>query len=81
VRFHAFDGSSITGGRKILLTVEIIADGTRHEAEFSGDYATDQGRLVIKPEFARNDTPGLWQIRVREGASGLSASRFVEVHP
>jgi hypothetical protein len=36
---------------------------------------------VIKPEFARNDTPGLWRIRVREGATGLSSSRFVEVHP
>ena len=58
-----------------------ITDPAGREAEFSGDYATDQGRLVIKPEFARNDTPGLWQIRVREGASGLSASRFVEVHP
>ena len=74
------DGSERAVPAVIPLTVE-ITDPAGREAEFSGDYATDQGRLVIKPEFARNDTPGLWQIRVREGASGLSASRFVEVHP
>jgi hypothetical protein len=64
----------------IPIAVE-ITDPAGRAAEFSGNYATDQGRLVLKPEFARNDLPGLWRIRVREGATGLSESRFVEVHP
>ena len=63
----------------IPVTVE-ITDPAGREAEFSGNYATAQGKLVIQAELARNDTPGMWRIRVREGATGLSASRYVEAH-
>ena len=62
----------------IPLEVE-ITDPAGREAEWSGRYGAADGRLVIKADLATNDIPGVWRIRVREGASGLSASRYLAV--
>jgi hypothetical protein len=58
-----------------------ITDPAGRVAEFSGAYGAAQGQLTIQAEIARNDIPGLWRIRAREGATGLSASRYFEVKP
>ena len=57
-----------------------ITDPAGREAEFSGAYGAARGKLTIKAEIARNDSPGAWRIRVREGATGLTASRYFEVN-
>jgi hypothetical protein len=36
--------------------------------------------LELKLDFANNDSPGVWQIRVRELASGQTASRYVRIN-
>jgi hypothetical protein len=41
-------------------------------AEFSGFHGAKTGQLELKLAIASNDTTGLWQIRVRELASGLT---------
>ena len=40
-------------------------------ADFSGFYGAKMGQLELKLAIAPNDITGLWQIRVRESASGL----------
>lgn len=56
-----------------------ITDPTGRPAERSGFYGAANGTLKLKLDIADNDTPGIWQIQVRELASGLSASRYMRV--
>jgi len=48
-------------------------------AEGSGFYAAVDGMLSIPLDVAVNDPPGIWQIEVRELASGTSAVGRVRV--
>ena len=43
-----------------------ISDPAGRAAEFSGYYGAKDGRTELTLDFAANDTPGVWQIRVRE---------------
>ncbi len=62
----------------VPLHVEILdADG--RPAEFSGYYGAANGTLELSLDIAANDQPGVWEIRVRELASGLRSSMFVRV--
>ncbi|MCX7422609.1 MAG: hypothetical protein NT013_24135 [Planctomycetia bacterium] len=56
-----------------------ITDPAGRPAEGSGFYGATNGTLKLKLDIADNDTPGIWQIRVRELASGLIASGYVRV--
>ena len=56
-----------------------ITDPTGRSAEWNGFYGATNGTLKLKLDIADNDAPGVWQIRVRELASGLSASGYVRV--
>ncbi len=62
----------------IPLHVE-VRDGDGRLAEFSGYYGAARGVLDLKLDIASNDAFGQWEIRVRDLASGQSASRFVRV--
>jgi len=64
----------------IPLHVE-IADSAGRVAEFSGYHAAKNGALELSLDIARNDTPGMWSVRVRELASGREESRFFRVGP
>lgn len=46
---------------------------------WSGFYGAANGTLTLKLDIADNDVPGVWQIRVRELASGLIESGYVRV--
>jgi len=56
-----------------------ISDPSGCEAEGSGYYGAKDGRMELTLDLAPNDRVGLWQIRVRELASGLEAVRYFRV--
>lgn len=62
----------------IPLRVDIL-DPNGRPAEYSGYYGATDGVLKLRLDIAINDTPGIWQIRIRELASGKTAVRFVRV--
>ena len=57
-----------------------IRDPSGRDAEWTGYYGAKGGELELKLDFANNDSPGVWQIRVRELASGQTASRYVRIN-
>jgi hypothetical protein len=56
-----------------------IRDAAGRDAERTGYYGAKHGRLELKLDLAANDQPGVWQIRVRELASGQMASSYMRV--
>jgi hypothetical protein len=56
-----------------------ITDPAGRVAEFSGYYGAAAGQLPLKLDIARNDHPGMWQIQVRELASGLTGVSYFRV--
>jgi hypothetical protein len=54
-----------------------ITDPHGRPAEFSGYYGAASGQLSLQLDFATNDAPGIWTIRVQELASGRDALHFV----
>lgn len=56
-----------------------ITDPAGRPAEWSGFYGAADGTLKLKLDIASNDAVGVWQIRVRELASGLVTSRYVRI--
>ncbi len=57
-----------------------MLDPEGRRAEFSGSYAATAGRLTIHFDFAANDRLGMWQLRVKELATGKSASAYIRLH-
>jgi hypothetical protein len=47
-----------------------LCDPDGRPAEFSGYYATVDGRLDLTFDIARNDLPGAWYLRVQDLAAG-----------
>ena len=56
-----------------------ITDPAGRVAEWSGYHAAADGQLNLQFDVARNDAPGVWQIRVRELASGRESAAFVRI--
>ncbi|MFA6564223.1 MAG: LamG-like jellyroll fold domain-containing protein [Verrucomicrobiia bacterium] len=56
-----------------------IRDSAGRDAERTGYYGAKNGRLELKLDLAANDQPGVWQIRVRELASGQTISHYLRV--
>jgi hypothetical protein len=56
-----------------------IRDPEGRAAEFSGYYAAESGALEIDLQIAPNDRVGVWQIDVRELASGRRATHAMRV--
>jgi len=56
-----------------------IRDSAGRDAERTGYYGAKDGRLELKLDLAANDQPGVWQIRVRELASGQTISHYLRV--
>jgi len=65
-------------GAVVPLEVNIL-DAEGHPAEFSGYYGAADGKASITLDIASNDPPGVWQIAVRELASGRTACRYLRV--
>ena len=62
----------------IPVQVEIL-DPAGAEAEWSGFYGAKDSQLELKLDIAPNDKTGLWQIRVRELASGRKSVVYFRV--
>ena len=56
-----------------------VRDPDGRLAEFSGAYGAANGQAEIVLDIAANDPFGIWQIDVRERASGLTASGYFRV--
>jgi hypothetical protein len=56
-----------------------ISDPAGRIGEFSGYYGAKDGTLRLRLDLAPNERPGVWQIRVRELASGLAATWYFRV--
>lgn len=56
-----------------------IRDAEGRLAEFSGSYAAIGGKLTIALDIAPNDPMGIWQIEVRELASGRTSVHTMRV--
>jgi hypothetical protein len=72
------DASNRAVAAVLPLNVE-ISDSAGRRAEFSGHHATKDGKLNLHLDLAPNDAPGMWQIRVKELASGRDATAFFRV--
>jgi len=71
-----------SGGRPMPAAIPVAvsirdADGAR--AEFDGHHVVDNGELVLRLDLARNETPGTWEVRVRELASGMETVKWMRV--
>jgi hypothetical protein len=58
----------------------LIRDAEGRSAEHSGFYAARGGKLEVALEIAVNDRFGLWQVEVRELASGRTATHYFRVN-
>jgi len=70
------------GGKRIDAVVPLhieIADPSGRLAEFSGYYGAVAGKLDLKLDLARNDSPGLWRVRATELASRSTTSHYIRV--
>ncbi len=56
-----------------------ISDPSGSEMEWSGYYGAKDGTLDIQLDIAKNDAPGIWQIKVRELASGRHDVKYFRV--
>jgi hypothetical protein len=57
-----------------------VLDPAGAEAEWSGFYGAKDGQLELTLDIASNDRTGLWQIRVRELASGYEGVVYFRCH-
>ncbi|MDD4101133.1 MAG: hypothetical protein PHU80_00695, partial [Kiritimatiellae bacterium] len=58
----------------------VIRDPSGDESEWSGYYGAKDGTLDIQLAMARNDTPGMWQIKARELASGRQGVKYFRLN-
>lgn len=72
--------STQAGPLRAVVPVEIqIRDAGGRAAEGSGFYAAENGVVNLDLNIAKNEEPGVWEIQVRELASGMRASRWMRV--
>lgn len=65
---------------KAVIPVEVaIRDASGKSAEGSGFYAAVNGTVQIRLDIAPNENPGIWEVRVKELASGREAVRWMRV--
>ena len=74
---------AVTDGSQPLdavVPIEVrIQDPEGNESEFSGYYGAASGTQAVKLDFARNDRLGVWQIHVKELASGRTADAYLRL--
>jgi len=80
VRIAVIDSDSRPLDAVIPLRVD-SRDPDGRVAERTGWYGAKDGVLDLRLDFAANDLPGTWEIRVRELASGRRAARFLTLAP
>ena len=78
VKFAVVDKNGRPLDAVVPLRVD-IRDPSGRDAERTGYYGAKDGRLELKLDLATNDSPGVWQIRARELASGQTATSYLRV--
>lgn len=78
VRLMTSGGNPMPAAIPVAVTIR-DADGA--PAEFDGHHVAENGELTLRLDLARNETPGTWQIQVRELASGMKAVKWMQVNP
>jgi hypothetical protein len=71
-----------SGGRPMPAAIPVavtIRDADGAPAEFDGYHVVDNGELVLRLDLARNETPGTWEVHVRELASGMEVVKWMRV--
>jgi len=71
-----------SGGRPMPAAIPVavtIHDADGAPAESDGYHVVDNGELVLHLDLARNETPGTWEVHVRELASGMEAVKWMRV--
>jgi len=71
-----------SGGRPMPAAIPVAvrirdADGT--PAEWDGHHVVEDGVLTLRLDLARNETPGTWEVQVRELASGIEVVKWMKV--
>jgi len=56
-----------------------IRDADGAPAEWDGYHVVENGVLTLRLELARNETPGTWEVHVRELASGMEAVKWMKL--
>ena len=80
VTVSVLDATKRTVAAVVPVRLDIL-DPRGRPAEFSGYYGAKDGRLSVTLDLAPNDLPGMWTIRARELASGLSRRHEFSVKP
>jgi hypothetical protein len=63
-----------------VVPVEVrIRDAGGRAAEGAGFYTLENGKLSLPLDLAPNETPGMWEIRARELASGMESVGWLRV--
>lgn len=71
-----------SAGRPIDAVIPLhieIRDSDGRAAEGSGHYGAAHGELTLKLDIATNDKAGVWEVRVRELASGMQTTKYIRV--
>lgn len=73
-----------SGGKPMPAAIPVavsIRDADGVPAEFDGHHVVENGELILRLDLAKNETPGTWEVRVRELASGMESVKWMQVNP
>lgn len=71
-----------SGGRPMPAAIPVnvrIRDADGATAEWDGPNVVEDGNLTLRLQLAGNETPGTWEVRVRELASGIEVVKWMKV--
>jgi hypothetical protein len=71
-----------SGGRPMPAAIPVavrIRDADGAPAEWDGYHVVEDGVLTLRLDLAKNETPGTWEVHVRELASGIETVKWMKV--
>jgi hypothetical protein len=71
-----------SGGRPMPAAIPVavrIRDADGAPAEWDGHHVVEDGVLTLRLDLAKNETPGTWEVQVRELASGIETVKWMKV--
>lgn len=71
-----------SGGRPMPAAIPVavrIRDADGAPAEWDGHHVVEDGVLTLRLELAKNETPGTWEVHVRELASGMQTVKWMRI--
>lgn len=72
-----------SGGKPMPAAIPVavtIRDANGAPAEFDGYHVVENGELILRLDLAKNETPGTWEVHVRELASGMESVKWMQVN-